>query len=231
MCRLLGITNFNYARHQQIIRNFCELARTGNVMAGDPPGHGDGWGMAFYRNDQWEVHKSGRNLLEETDKVLNLLNRAGKCPFLILHLRKSAWSNTATTRHAHPFQFRNAVFAHNGTITNFQGLIRDISVPGLEEDALDTEVFFLHVMSDPSPDLKEAFLNTVSLIKRSYAFSALNCLFSDGRNLFAYRDYNKEPDYYSLFQASFENSCFISSQPLSENLSWKLMEKEELLIV
>jgi len=86
-------------------------------------------------------------------------------------------------------------------------------------------------MSDPSPDLREAFLNTVSLIKRIYTFSALNCLFSDGRNLFAYRDYNKEPDYYSLFKASSENSCFISSQPLAENLSWKLMAKEELLIV
>lgn len=231
MCRLLGITNFDFSRHQQIIKNFCELARTGNVMTGDPPGHGDGWGMAFTRNDQWEVHKSGRNLLEETDQCWSLLDRVGGCPILLLHLRKSAWSNTATARHAHPFQWGNAVFAHNGTITDFQGLIRGISVPGLKEDVLDTEVFFLHVMSDPSPDRREAFLNTVSLIKRNYAFSALNCLFSDGRNLFAYRDYNKEPDYYSLFKASSENSCFISSQPLAENLSWKLMEKEELLIV
>lgn len=140
----------------------------------------DGWGMAFTRNDQWEVHKSGRNLLEETDQCWSLLDRVGGCPILLLHLRKSAWSNTATARHAHPFQWGNAVFAHNGTITDFQGLIRGISVPGLKEDVLDTEVFFLHVMSDPSPDRREAFLNTVSLIKRNYAFSALNCSSATG---------------------------------------------------
>jgi predicted glutamine amidotransferase len=227
---MLGITNFDYEKHQQIVKNFCDLARTGHVMAGDPPGHGDGWGMAFTLNDQWKVHKSGANLLKETDKFLNLLRCAEKCPVLILHLRKSAWSNTATARHAHPFQYKNAVFAHNGTITNYQGLIRNITVPGLAEDALDTEVFFLHVMSDPSPDLSQAFKNSVSTIKRDYAFSALNCLFSDGRKLFAYRDYSKEPDYYSLFKASFESSCVISSQPLAEDLSWELMEKEELLV-
>ncbi len=231
MCRLLGIRNFDFATHRQIIENFCDLARTGNVMAGDPPGHGDGWGMALHLNSRWEVHKSGRNLLEERGHVLNHLSKAGKCPVMILHLRKSAWSNSATTRHAHPFQYKNTVFAHNGTIYNYQGLIPGITVPGLAEDALDTEVFFLRIMSDPSPSLAEAFLNTVSVIQRDYSFSALNCLFSDGRNLFAYRDYTKEPDYYSLFKASDKNSWFISSQPLTENLFWELMKKKELLVV
>jgi len=231
MCRLLGITNFQYAQHQQIVRNFCDLARTGMVMAGDPPGHGDGWGLAFYRNGKWEVHKSGMNLLEETDRVLGILSEAGKCSVMILHLRKSAWSNTSTTRHAHPFQSNDVVFAHNGTVYNYKGLIPDISLPGLKEDALDTEVFFLHFMSDHSPELGQAFLNTVSLIKRNYNFSALNCLFSNGQKLFAYRDYTKEPEYYSLFKACSESSWFISSQPLNENMHWELMEKKELFAV
>ncbi|OPY87912.1 MAG: hypothetical protein A4E72_01411 [Syntrophus sp. PtaU1.Bin208] len=231
MCRLLGITNFDFAEHRQFIDSFCDLARTGHVMAGDPPGHGDGWGMAVSLNGRWVVHKSGRNLLEETSQVQSLLREVGKGPVLILHLRKSAWSNSATTRHAHPFQYKNAVFAHNGTIYNYRGLIPGISLPGLADDVLDTEVFFLRVMSDSSPFLADAFLNTVSIIQRDFSFSALNCLFSDGRNLFAYRDYTKEPDYYSLFKASYKNSWFISSQPLTENLSWKSMEKEELLVV
>ncbi len=49
MCRLLGITNFAYSRHHKIVENFCELAHAGVVMAGDPPGHADGWGLAFYQ--------------------------------------------------------------------------------------------------------------------------------------------------------------------------------------
>ena len=45
MCRVLGITNFDYARHRRIVERFCALARCGAVMAGDPPGHEDGWGV------------------------------------------------------------------------------------------------------------------------------------------------------------------------------------------
>jgi glutamine amidotransferase len=73
MCRLLGITNFEFSKHQQIVLNFCELARSGMVMKGDPPGHADGWGVAFYQNGELEVYKSGGNLLEETDQALELL--------------------------------------------------------------------------------------------------------------------------------------------------------------
>ena len=231
MCRLLGITNFEYARHRQVVENFCELARTGMVMAGDPPGHQDGWGLAFYQGGNLSVHKSGGNLLEESDKVTGILSALGRAPVVILHLRKSAWKDTACTRHAHPFQYNNVVFAHNGTVYDYQGLLPAIRVPDLGEDALDTEVFFYHFMSAVTPDPGQAFLDTVSLVKRDYSFSALNCLFSDGTKLFAYRDYTKEPDYYSLYKARSGNSCIISSQPLDENIRWEMMVKEEFLVI
>ncbi len=231
MCRLLGITNFDFSRHEKIIENFCELAHSGNVMAGDPPGHRDGWGLAFYRDGELTVHKSGADLLEEKQKVIGILSRAGRSPVVILHLRKSAWKDSTSTRHAHPFHHDNVVFAHNGVVYGYQGLIPDVTIPDLREDALDTEVFFYHFMSAGSLDLDRAFLGTVSLIKREYEFSSLNCLFSDGERLFAYRDYSKEPGYYSLYKASSEGSRFISSQPLDQNMEWEMMEKEEFLVL
>jgi len=243
MCRLLGITNFEYSRHDEIVKNFCELARTGTVMAGDPPGHGDGWGLAFYRDGELVVHKSGGNLLDEADRVIGILSGVGRAPVVILHLRKSAWKDTTSTRHAHPFHHGKVAFAHNGVVHGYQGLLPAINIPGLGEDALDTEVFFYHFMSELplalrervgvrspwSADLGQAFLDTVSLIKREYRFSALNCLFSDGARLFAYRDYSKEPEYYSMYKSYTETSCIVSSQPLDENLRWELMDKEEFL--
>ena len=231
MCRLLGITNFEFPRHEKIVKNFCELARTGNVMAGDPPGHQDGWGLAFYQNGELIVHKSGVNLLEETEKVIGILSGIGRSPVVILHLRKSAWNDTTSTRHAHPFHYNNVVFAHNGVVYGYKELIPAITIPGLREDALDTEVFFYHFMSAESLELGQAFLRTVSIIKREYKFSSLNCLFSDGARLFAYRDYSKEPDYYSLYKAYSGDSRIISSQPLDQNIQWEMMEKEEFLVV
>jgi predicted glutamine amidotransferase len=231
MCRLLGITNFEFSRHEKIIENFCGLAHTGNVMPGDPPGHMDGWGLAFYRNGELTIYKSGVDLLEETEKVIGILRDVERSPVLILHLRKSAWKDTSSTRHAHPFHYRNVAFAHNGVVYGYKGLIPEIKIPGLREDALDTEVFFYHFMSAGSLELDRAFLDTVSKIKREYEFSSLNCLFSDGARLFAYRDYSKEPDYYSLLKAYSEGSRIISSQPLDKNIQWEMMQKEEFLAV
>ncbi len=229
MCRVLGITNFDYAKHQDIIARFCELARSGIVMAEDPPGHEDGWGLAFYQQGELVVHKSGVNLLEETDKVIGILSTAKSSPLMILHLRKSAWADTSNTRHAHPFHLGNTVFFHNGVVYDYQGLIPDINLPGLGADARDTEVFFYHVMSGKVRDLGQAFLDSAALIQQKHKFSALNCLFSDGVKLFAYRDYAMEPVYYSLYKAFWENSCFISSEPLDENIRWDMMAKEEFL--
>jgi len=223
MCRVLGITNFDYAGHREIVARFSELAHSGVVMAEDPPGHMDGWGLAFYRDGQLVVHKSGVCLLEETDKVFGILRDAQSSPLMILHLRKSAWANTSNTRHAHPFHLGNTVFFHNGVVYDYQGLLPDIDRPGLGADARDTEVFFYHVMSGRTRDLGRAFLDSVAVIKRKHNYSALNCLFSDGLKLFVYRDYAREPDYYSLFKACSENSCFISSEPLDENLRWEMM--------
>lgn len=230
MCRLFGITNFDLARHETLVARFCDLARTGAVMPGDPPGHQDGWGLALYREGKLEVHKSGANLLDETDRLMAIIQGTPRSPVLILHLRKSAWKGSSSTRHAHPFQYGNVALAHNGVVYGYEGLVPAITIPGLEPDALDTEVFFYHVMSGAQTrDLGEAFLDTASLIKREYRFSSLNVLLSDGKRLFAYRDFSKEPDYYSLFTARDQGSVYVSSQPLSETLAWTLMEKEELL--
>lgn len=234
MCRLLGITDFQFSRHDHLVRNFCELARSGAVMPGDPPGHGDGWGLAYYQDGALVVRKSGGNLLYEAGEVLETLGGVGESPLVMLHLRKSAWSDTSSTRHAHPFQYGNTFFAHNGVVYGYQGLLPDIAIPGLGADALDTEVFFYHFLSAQLKSagalgLGEAFLETVALIRKEYRFSALNCLFSDGAKLYAFRDFSKEPEYYSLYKSFADTSCIVSSQPLDAALSWELMDKGEFL--
>jgi predicted glutamine amidotransferase len=231
MCRVLGITNFEHARHQKIVDKFIQLARCGMVMAGDPPGHEDGWGLAFYQEGQLVVHKSGISLLEEAENVLRILSTAKTSPLMILHLRKSAWGDRLSTRHAHPFHHDNTVFFHNGVVYDYQKLLPAITLPGLEADALDTEVFFYRVMSGEAQDLGRNFLDTAAHIKRHHRFSALNCLFSDGVKLYAYRDFAKEPDYYSLYKAFSANSCFVSSEPLDEKIRWEMMAKEEFLAI
>lgn len=231
MCRILGITQFDYAQHQPLIERFCDLARCGQVMAGDPPGHEDGWGLAFYQGKELVVHKSGVNLLEESARVHQLLAAAESSPLMILHLRKSAWANTSSTRHAHPFHLGQTVFFHNGVVYDYQGLLPAITLPGLGADARDTEVLFYHVMSGAAQGLDRAFLASAAVVKRSHRYSALNCLLSDGARLYAYRDYAKEPDYYSLYKAHRDGSWYFSSEPLDETLRWEMMAQEEFVAI
>jgi len=229
MCRVIGITHFDWSRHRTIIERFCGLARTGMVMAEDPPGHLDGWGLAFYREGTLVVHKSGASILDERERLFTLLDAAPTAPALILHLRKSAWTGTSSSRHAHPFFRDNTVFFHNGVVYDYQGLLPEIGAPGAPGDARDTEVFFHHVISRPGEDVGEQFRASVATIKAKHRFSALNCLFSDGAKLFAYRDFAREPDYYALYKAWAGDSCVIASEPLDEGLAWELMAKEEFL--
>ncbi|AMV71551.1 glutamine amidotransferase [Desulfuromonas sp. DDH964] len=231
MCRVIGITHFDWSKHRTIIERFCQLARTGVVMAEDPPGHLDGWGLAFYREGRLVVHKSGASILDERERLFTLLDGAPTAPALILHLRKSAWSGTSSTRHAHPFFLGNNVFFHNGVVYDYQQLLAQITPPGPPDDARDTEVFFHHVLSRPGEDLGAQFLASVATIRQQHHFSALNCLFSDGAKLYAYRDFAREPDYYSLFKAAAGDSCFISSEVLDAGMRWELMAKEEFLAI
>ena len=71
----------------------------------------------------------------------------------------------------------------------------------------------------------------VALIRQKYNYSALNCLFSDGVKFFAYRDYAREPDYYSLYKACSDNSWLISSEPLDAAIRWQMMAQEEFLAI
>ena len=86
-------------------------------------------------------------------------------------------------------------------------------------------------MNGEPRELERAFLDTVAVIRQKHKYSALNCLFSNGLKLFAYRDYAKEPDYYSLYKAFSDKSWFISSEPLDENIPWQMMAQEEFLAI
>lgn len=232
MCRLFGIKEFDLNTHRGILDAFLALAEKGNTLAEDPPGHLDGWGIGYYRDGKAIVHKSGGSLLDERGEYYDTLEKIGRSGILIVHLRKSAWKKTSTAEHAHPFADRNFVFAHNGTVRDYQKLLKDI--PGAETQlsgALDTEVFFQYVISLSSGGMEAGFREAVSRIHNSNEYSALNSIFSDGTKLFAYRDYRKFPEYYTLYRAELGSSGIFSSEPLAPVRDWRLMEQKELAIL
>jgi|GEM_PF-6272752 len=62
------------------------------------------------------------------------------------------------------------------------------------------------------------------------AHTSLTSLFSDGKDIYAFREYTKRPDYYTIHAASVGYSAVVSSEPLPGiKTNWRPMEAGELL--
>jgi glutamine amidotransferase len=228
---MLGLKNFEYRRHKEILEYFFTLAQTGKVPPGDTPGHRDGWGIGYYKNGEAVVHKSGGSIVEEKRGFFETCERIADSKIIVVHLRKSAWPGTSTADHAHPFSHKGILFAHNGTVRDYKTLLREITGQDRPRpEALDSEVYFHYVMNFASLGLEKAFQKAVQHIKKSNRYSSLTCLFSDGNMLYGYREYSKNPEYYSLYYALFGEASVISSQPVSPPLPWKMLSRGKLFV-
>jgi predicted glutamine amidotransferase len=229
MCRMLGVKNFDLRRHEEALRNFFDLARNGRTLPGDSPGHVDGWGIAYYAGGEPAVQKSGRSVVADEKRFWKTLETIGRSRVLLVHLRKSSWPGTSSPAHTHPFTWRKFSFAHNGTIRDYKKLLHELP-PGEElRDALDSEIYFRYIMSFLSLGLEKAFPQAVRHIRKKNTYSSLNCIFSDGRRLYGYRDYRRNPEYYSLYRASQGGAGFISSEPVYPRARWKMIPGGELV--
>ena len=227
MCRMIGIKRYRYEKHGDFLLALAELAGEGRVPEGAGPGHTDGWGVGYYRDGGAVLHRSAASILNEPDSLEEQMRRADGSPVVILHLRKSAWKGTTAVENSHPFLLRNRLFAHNGTIYNYRDLLGSIPDGGGLNKALDTEVFFHYVLGncDGGERLRDCFNHVIS----TCSYSSLNCLMSDGKLLYAFREYTREPRYYSLYHAHSGGSDLVCSERVSRGLDWKMLGKRELL--
>jgi len=228
MCRMLGLKNFVFQRHRKILENFFKLAESGKNLPGDTPGHLDGWGVGFYKNGKAFVHKSGSSIVKEKREFFDICERVKASRILLLHLRKSSWSGTSKLAHAHPFVVGNILFTHNGTIRDFKALRKRITHDPPHPEALDSEVYFRYVMNFAPLGLAKAIRKAACHIKTSHTYSSLTCLFADGNLLYGFREYTKNPWYYSLYYTPDQEATIVASQPVSPDLRWRMLPKGKL---
>jgi len=229
MCRLLAIKNFCYKKHKQVIKDFFNLAENGKVPPKNSKGHLDGWGIGWYKGKTAKLYKSGNSVVEEKEKFFSLLEKIKETKILIVHFRKSAWKNTNSPKNSHPFKYKNIIFAHNGTIYNYEKIL--LQIKPRRVSILDSEAFFYLIVTIDKENLEEKFKKAVDEIKTKCDYSSLTCVFSDGKNLYAYRSFMKLKDYYTLYYTKTNNSFLICSEPIGEDLSWKILKKEKLFVI
>ncbi len=227
---MLGVKNYVFQKHQNILVHFFELAEKGKTLPGDSPGHMDGWGIGFYQGGKARFHKSGGSLIDEKQEFFEICRRIRSSKILLVHIRKSAWKETSKTVHAHPFLIGNILFTHNGTIRDFMALRKKISFNPPPLGAKDSEVYFHYMMSFAPIGLVKGFRRAINNIKKKHRYTSLTCLFTDGDFLYGFREYTRDPWYYSLYYAFDGETKIFSSQPISPNLKWKMLPKGRLFL-
>lgn len=137
------------------------------------------------------------------------------------HIRASTVGNVDQLN-CHPFSFDNLLFAHNGTIKNFEAIKRALlrslndrsyfSIHG-ETDSEHFFALFHHILhtafkTQTLTDMSNALLHTIDEIKKLQKgtgkkdYSLLNTVISDGKNLIATR--------YESVEEEEQNTLFYS---------------------
>ena len=219
MCRLLGI----YGQTdiwREIALAFSKQAEFGHIPPEETqtPGHKDGWGITMTNQDQTAMIPVIRQLgaAHETPRYRDAIYQTSETPGILLcHLRKASDIIPITLANAHPFIHNGWAIIHNGTVYNAAALPRD---PQFEttSDGSDTEHFFHYLLTkienSPPDRMAQTIADAVASINTDY--SALNCILSNGQELYAIRQYRKWDDYYTLYTYALPGSIVISSQPV-----------------
>lgn len=185
MCELLGMSFNQTVKPSLSFRGFRQRGKYNR----------DGWGVAFYPDKAAQIFKEPRKATASPlSKFLKDYPEISSKIF-ICHVRLGSVCGV-TYMNTHPFSHelngREYIFAHNGTLRNFErlpiGRFRKIG-------CTDSEHAFCHILHNIEERgitqwTNEDFRWLNNKLKEINNYGTFNCLFSDGELLFCYYDKN-----------------------------------------
>ncbi len=179
---------------EQSINSKLNFGADGSLMSMN----GDGFGLGWYH----ELEMPG--LFKDERPAWGDINFHNLCeqiksPLFLSHVR-AATTGATQRSNCHPFKYKNWLFQHNGSISNFEVLRQDLQSDidpdiflGLQ-GTTDSETFFLLAMTyglnhDPKAALQKAVKRVQISARDNKTDGALNlsCTLSDGEKLYTMR--------------------------------------------
>ncbi len=220
--------------------NFVEQARTPREMIITPI-NVDGYGLAWYNLDlhpEPAVIKSEKPFWHD----INAASISGKIVSntIFMHIRAASPGLPVHQANAHPFQFKEQIFMHNGIVSDFKKgfmrsirqMISDTFYPHLQGTTDSEHIFNLYLTireEQPALTLREAVLELFErlnhLAKKHDNDLILNFGFTDGKTTIAtcYTNIDKSATlYYTDKSPFFPEAIVIASEPLDyRDPSWQ----------
>ncbi len=239
MCRLYAIISTTFVR-ESLIRDATIFLSELSIK------HKDGWGVGYYNGGLPEVHKDIKPLSKNSVSK-PLLENLKRSKIVLFHIRKASPNIPVNIDNVHPFKLENYIFAHNGTIKNYNKTILPClskKVKSSLDGHTDSEAmfYFLYNKLIQGDSYKDSFKDLVDLLDGSY--SALNTILSDGLFLYVSSLWTEREKYYSLYykivEADGARSILIRSSgnsidnnankdAKSSDSSWNLIGNHKLM--
>ena len=183
MCELLGMSFNKEVRPNISFRGFR--------YRGEANPHG--WGLAFYPDESAQVFKepirARRSVLSEfLQDYENVWSRT-----FVAHVRFTS-VGSKSHKNTHPFyrelNGKEYVFAHNGTLGNYEQLALGRFKPIGETDSEYTFCYLLGCIDEQVGEhwTREDFDWLAEKLQEINEYGNFNCIFSDGEHLFCYFD-------------------------------------------
>ena len=223
MCRMIGVVSQGPV-YYDLFEEFADLADRGMCPLGAPDerGHKDGWGLACYQDGSLKLHMRDVGAASGASKYygtawkiakLNLERAPGRSLIVLGHLRRASEKARAQQRWSHPFlAVQDGVtwaFQHNGSLVKDAG----------DADRIDSQILFEMILG-ALDGRDHASIATATRAARDRAireyggFTGLNFILTDGTALHAYRDFQTNGQYYTLYQDHFGEMVVTASEPI-----------------
>jgi glutamine amidotransferase len=212
MCRWLAYSGAPIYLDEVVLKPEHSLIdQSLHAERGETTTNGDGFGIGWYgKRDIPGVYKDIQPAWNDSN--LRALAAQIESPLFLAHIR--AATGTAIQRsNCHPFQYRNWLFMHNGTINGFHAIKRDLVLAispdlyGELNGTTDSEImFYLALTFGMADDVAAGMARMTGFVEdvgRSHGIEnpmQMSLGISDGRSLFAFR-YSSEGRSRTLFHS------------------------------
>lgn len=210
--------------YYDLFEEFADQATRGMCPLGAPDkrGHKDGWGLACFQNGVLKIHMRDAGSASEASKYYGTawkiaklnIERAGDQSLVVLgHLRRASDPKTIGQKWSHPYvEERDGVtwaFQHNRSLNKESG----------DPEVIDSQILFRLVLEaldgrDHAAVAKAVKVARQRAIDEYGGFTGLNFMMTDGIALHAYRDFQTNGQYYTLYQDHFGEMVITTSQPI-----------------
>jgi len=210
--------------YYDLFEEFADLSTKGMCPIGAPDerGHKDGWGLACFKNGELVLRVKDIGGAAEASKYygtawkiakLNIERAPGQALIVLGHLRRASVGGLVAPKFSHPFtEVRDGTtwaFQHNGSLVNDVGDGAKIDSQVLFELLLD------HLDSGDHEDVAKAAATVRDIAIQKYGgFTGMNFMLSNGKALHAYRDFQTNGQYYTLYLDNFGEMIITASEPI-----------------